>query len=243
MIDCVPTPGTVPSFAGATLVVACASHANVGQLAVDLLACTLQLPRAAVLLSPHLLPCCGNDALACAPRGALCTSLEAHARPGLALLQQRAPTLPGAQRAFAAELADWAHKAGFAQVLLLAGLDPQLATGTQLGAAPLRHSSPPASPSPAWPVPEGWLALEGDVSLKSRVPPFSLVQALAARGVPALALCLFASDGDNCAHAALLADSAAQLLLLARPDGGWRAPACWATALFGSVPEDDEDYS
>ena len=245
MIDCVPTPGTVPSFEGATLVVACASHANVGQLAADLLACTLKLPRAAVLLSPHVLPCCGNDALECAPRGALCTSLEAHAGAGLAVLQQRAPTLPGAQRAFAAELADWAQKAGFAKVLLLAGLDPALATGAQQGAAPLRHyssSASPASPSAAWVVPEGVRALEGHVSLESRVPPFSLTQALAARGVPSLALCLFASDGDNCAHAALLADSAAQLLSVSRPDGGWRAPACWATALFGSEPQ-DEEYS
>jgi hypothetical protein len=247
-----PAPGAPSSFEGWTLVVAAAAHANVGQLAADLLVSTLRLSHAGTLASPHALPCCGNDAVGDVARGALTTALEAYCDGGsrTALLQQRAPAARGAQRALAADVAAWADRAGFGRVLVLAGLEA--AHATQVGPdGAFRYAAPPAG-GPAWPpasgapTPQqlGWVALEGDtlggVALRdARAPPWPLLAACAAKGAPALALLRFASEGDNAGDAAELAERCCELLALRR-DGPWRAPAAWAAA-FGKLAGADND--
>jgi proteasome assembly chaperone 2 len=249
-----PAAGASTSFDGFTLVVASASHANVGQLAADLLINTLRLRRAGALLSAHVLPCVGNDALGDAPAGVLSLPLELYADDAraLAVLQQRAPAARGAQRALAEELAAWAARAGFTRVLVLAGLDPAHAHAhAQIGAATFRYLCPHApyesGVKAGAPTPEalGWTALEsetlGGVALReSRVPPWPLLAACGAHGLSgATALLLFASEGDNAGDAAALADRVAALLALPR-DGPWRPPLSWAAA-FGARDDDDGD--
>lgn len=56
----------------------------------------------------------------------------------MVLLQQRAPAIPGRQKAFAAELASWAKASGFAHLLLLCGLDAQYRREQQLEGPQLR---------------------------------------------------------------------------------------------------------
>ena len=75
----VPAPGGAPSFEGWTLVVACASQANVGQLAADLLVNTLPLAHAGSLACAHVLPAVGNDGVGDAPRGVLTLGVEVYA--------------------------------------------------------------------------------------------------------------------------------------------------------------------
>eukprot|EP00850_Spirogloea_muscicola_P009130 SM000050S17055 [mRNA] locus=s50:632392:634358:+ [translate_table: standard] len=77
------------SFAGTTLVMpAPSSHANVGQLAADLLVATLPgLARVGFLEDPAVLPCAGNDPFSPCPTGALTVAMEG--APPLA------PTLKG----------------------------------------------------------------------------------------------------------------------------------------------------
>jgi hypothetical protein len=251
----VPAPGAPTSFDGWTLVVACAGHGNVGQLAADLLINTLQLSHAGSLASRHVLPCCGNDALGDAPRGALTTALEVYAHDSrrLAILQQRAPAARGAQRALADDVAAWAERAGFGRLVALAGLDSaHAASASQIGAAAFRYASPHAPFPPATsggPTPEGlgWASLEseelGGVKVaEARSPPWPLLAAAGARGLRhAIALLLFCAEGDNAPHAAQLAGHTAALLALPVPATGFRAPLSWRSA-FGSRAEDDDAF-
>jgi proteasome assembly chaperone 2 len=231
-----------PSLEGCTLVIACAAHATVGQLAADLIINTLNLRRAGLLLTPHVLPCCGNDALGDTPAGALSTALEVFmgAIAGLAVVQQRSPAARGSQKALAADLAAWAERAGVARVVCLAGVEPRKAAqvASLAGAPAFRYvCGRKCTITP----PSDWQTLEtdtlGGVPLcESRTPPWPLLQACDDRGVPCAALLLFASDGDNALSGAELASRASVLL----PCGAmartvWKRPAAWAFAA-----DDDE---
>lgn len=55
------------------------------------------------------------------------------------LLQQRAPAIPGRQRAFAAEVAAWAAAEGIGHILLLSALDAQYRREQQLEGPQLRY--------------------------------------------------------------------------------------------------------
>ena len=89
---------------------------NVGQLAVDLLISTAQLPLVGYLESRHVLPCFGLDAFT--GDGGPATALELYldAARGVLVLQQRAPAVTGCQRRFAEELLDWVRQAGLRKV-------------------------------------------------------------------------------------------------------------------------------
>ena len=212
-VPCASAPP--PPFAGATLVVACDGWANVAALCADLVITTLPLARAGYLLTPHVLPCVGNDALGDAPAGALSTSLEVFARPGLALLQQRSPARLGAQRLLAADVVAWARAAGFSRLVALAGGEPAASPAAALASPFAVHSSLEGT----------W----GGVPLaESRTPPWTLLQAAQVGGLAATALVAFAAEGDNTGHAAQLASRLVEELRLEAP-AGWRAPASWAT--------------
>jgi hypothetical protein len=207
-----------------------------GALATDLLVCSLGLQRAAFLLTPHVLPCCGNDAQgAGAPTGALTTCLELHWSGGLqlAVLQQRAPCVHGSQRAFAAELVCWTKAAGFARLVVLAGCEAAAAPAAALH-APFSCLSVLQPPPADWPVLEAdaW----GGVPLPASVtPPWPVHAAAHKSGVAAHLLLIFAAAGDNSGHAATLATRCAQLLALPLPPGGWTTPASWASADTSSL--------
>ena len=214
-VPCVSAPP--PSFAGATLVVACDGWANIAALAADLLVSSLPLARAGYLLTPHVLPCVGNDALGDAPTGALSTSLELFARPGLALLQQRSPARLGAQRLLAADVLAWARGAGFTRLVALAGGEPAASPAAALSSPFSVYSSLDGS----------WA---GVPLSECRTPPWTLLQAAAAGGAgpEAEALVLFAAEGDNTGHAAQLAGCCVEHLGLPAVSS-WRAPASWST--------------
>lgn len=58
------------------------AFANVGELAVDLLVCTLEAQPVARLDSENLLACVGNNAYNLQPAGLLATALELYQVPG-----------------------------------------------------------------------------------------------------------------------------------------------------------------
>jgi hypothetical protein len=145
------------------------------------------------------------------------------------LLQQRAPVIPGRQQAFAAELAAWAKAAGFAQVLLLAGLDAQYRREQQIEGSQLRFwSSTSALEGAEQQQQQGqaWAdsctaarvqQLEPDVvqnekELHGLLPPWPLLQELQSNGVPGTLLSTFAAEGDNAADAMQLAGTVLCLL-------------------------------
>lgn len=59
-------------------------------------------------------------------------SSEAGATPDVYLLQQRAPAMLGRQAEFAENLVEWAQSQGFAQLVVLSGLDATLRKDRQL---------------------------------------------------------------------------------------------------------------
>lgn len=144
------------------------------------------------------------------------------------LLQQRAPVIPGRQQAFAAELAAWAKAAGFAQVLLLAGLDAQYRREQQIEGSQLRFLSSSSGQEGAEQQQQGQALahsceaagvqqLEPDVvqnekELHGLLPPWPLLQELQSSGVPSTLLSTFAAEGDNAADAMQLAGTVLSLL-------------------------------
>jgi len=161
----------------------------------------------------------------------------------LCLLQQRAPAIPGRQKAFAAELAAWAKEAGFSQVLLLSGLDAQYRREQQLEGSQLRYlssssssggggaGSSAASPEQGQPPEQqqqqlaasckavGLQQLEADVieneqELHGLLPPWPILEELQRTEVPHTLLSAFAAEGDNTADAMRLAGSVLSVLAL-----------------------------
>jgi hypothetical protein len=147
------------------------------------------------------------------------------------LLQQRAPVIPGRQQAFAAELAAWAKAAGFAQVLLLCGLDAQYRREQQIEGSQLRFLSSSSAQEGAEQQQQqqqgqawgqsceaaGVQQLEPDVvqnekELHGLLPPWPVLQELQSSGVPSTLLSTFAAEGDNAADAMQLAGTVLTLL-------------------------------
>lgn len=163
----------------------------------------------------------------------LATSLELYgggpSSKKLFVLQQRAPAVPGRQRAFAEAAARAAKAGGAARVLLLCGLDAAwrrerqiddaeahpLRTvvaggkgGEEAGTDPLARAA--AEAASALPLEPGVEADEREAG--GRLPPWTLLDALAAEGVPATLLCSFCSEGDNAPHGLALAAAALRTL-------------------------------
>jgi proteasome assembly chaperone 2 len=211
----------------------------------------------------------------------------------LFVLQQRAPAIPGRQRALAEEVAAWLAAAGAAQALVLSGLDAQYRRESQLEGSQARYlpaaafaaaAAAPAPPHISSPRGGGGsgggggnadvavaaaaaevsarlagLALSGaeasgaaaaealgvarleadalarELELHSLLPPWLVLAAAAAAGLPATALGRFAAEGDNVADGLALAKLALNLLarlgVLPAGGGGGGAGAPEAAAL------------
>jgi proteasome assembly chaperone 2 len=85
--------------------------------------------------------------------------------PGIFLLQQRAPAIQGRQAEWAEDLTEWAQSRGFAQMVVLCGLDPTLRKDKQILGSSARWGSvltprkqrPLPTPSSALPLPLPYL--------------------------------------------------------------------------------------
>ncbi|GBF93879.1 proteasome assembly chaperone [Raphidocelis subcapitata] len=143
-----PEPGRAPpDLRGATVVLPAVAFFNVGELAVDALIATLGAAPAGRLDDADLLPvvgCGAFDHAGAGPEGRLATAMELYwAGQGskVFLIQQRAPAIPGRQRAFAESLAAWLASSGVAHVVVLSGLDAQYRRESQLEGSQARALS------------------------------------------------------------------------------------------------------
>jgi proteasome assembly chaperone 2 len=208
----------------------------VGELAVDAIVATLRLPLAARGADPNVLPTGGHGAFDHLDQGgtstsspALATSLELYGggnnKNNLFILQQRAPAVPGRQRAFAEAAAKAAKSGGVARVLLLCGLDAAWRRERQIddaAAHPLRTVVTTAANDNnklADAASEAARALPLEPSVEAdereaggRLPPWTLLDAFEAEKVPATLLCCFCSEGDNAPHGLALAAAALRAL-------------------------------
>jgi hypothetical protein len=159
------------------------------------------------------------------------------------LLQQRAPTIPGRQQAFAASIMAWAKLAGFSQLLLLCGLDAQYRREQQIEGTQLRYldsssasSSSGGGDADASEIPAaaaagseagfagscatvGLRQLETDIIQTERevhglLPPWPLLDAAQQQALPATLLATFAAEGDNMEDGLMLAGKVLQVLQL-----------------------------
>jgi hypothetical protein len=176
------------------------------------------------------------------------------------LLQQRAPTIPGRQQAFAASIMSWAQQAGFSRLLLLCGLDAQYRREQQLEGTQLRYldsssssssvggddagtsqpqaAAPPAAGFAGSCATAGLRQLENDIIQTERevhglLPPWPLLDAAQQ---PATLLATFAAEGDNVEDGLMLAGKVLQVLQLQGLVDAAAAAAAGGAAGSGDAP-------
>lgn len=234
------------SFAGDTLILPVVSHGNVGQLATDLLVASVTgARRIGCLDHPALLPCVGRDAFASdegdGPGGGhIALGMEVYRVGGggggaLCLAQQRAEVTLGSQRSFAADVAEWIADRGFAEVVVLASAPSTEAKAPgEIGGTSFQHVTASDAPDDrcvaagiAHRKTSGGGGRGATADQKTRhedddraLPPWSLMRALRAANVTAVALIATCSEGDNTEDAAAMADAVAGVLGLGLDRGG-----------------------
>ncbi|KAL4425590.1 hypothetical protein ABPG75_009606 [Micractinium tetrahymenae] len=232
-------PATETSLRGATLVLPVVSVGNAGQLAVDLLINTLQMPRVARLQDDALLQAVGARPYPHVQGLASAFELYQQQPGGVAVAQQRAPAAPGTQVAFAERLAAFVKQTGVKEVLVLGSIEATMRRDEQLAGPQLRCWAPgtPAQAADGSSSEAGSSGVDAvdaasaallercrsgagaplleasfwqDRPLEARcLPPWPLLRALRSAGVPAAALLCFSSEGDNVADGLMVASAAA----------------------------------
>eukprot|EP00242_Pyramimonas_sp_CCMP2087_P011175 CAMPEP_0198210528 /NCGR_PEP_ID=MMETSP1445-20131203/20399_1 /TAXON_ID=36898 /ORGANISM="Pyramimonas sp., Strain CCMP2087" /LENGTH=258 /DNA_ID=CAMNT_0043884611 /DNA_START=77 /DNA_END=853 /DNA_ORIENTATION=+ len=240
-------------LAGCTLVLPAVTVANVGQLAVDLLVSTLEMPRVGYLEHASVLPCVGNDpyVASAASFGNVATSMELYgdASKSLVVMQQRSPVVPGKQREFANDLAAWIEKCKFKEVVVLAGLSAKWRTEQRIGLGfQLCYlASTTGTTDSSHPRCEelGCKRLTDEefgpeARKESRMPPWPLFEALqrSSVGMSTVTLVAFCNEGDNIPDAAAMAQLTADFLSQEAEPAAlqWRMPPSWGH-LYGPPPE------
>uniref|UniRef100_A0A7S0IGG3 Proteasome assembly chaperone 2 n=1 Tax=Micromonas pusilla TaxID=38833 RepID=A0A7S0IGG3_MICPS len=277
-------PHTV-SFEGDTLILPVVSHGNVGQLATDLLVASVTgARRIGCLDHPALLPCVGRDAFARdegdGPGGGhIALGMEVYRVGGggggaLCLAQQRAEVALGSQRSFAADVAEWIAERGFAEVVVLASAPSTEAKAPgEIGGTSFQHVTASDVPDDRCVAARithrktsgggGGATADQKITREDddrALPPWSLMRALRAKNVTAVALIATCSEGDNTEDAATMADAVAGVLGLGLEiraasdekvdekvsDGSsrirWTIPPSWKAA-YGQQPMASEIFA
>ncbi|XP_077405504.1 proteasome assembly chaperone 2 [Vanacampus margaritifer] len=246
-----------PVFKDLTLVMPAVAVGNVGQLAVDLLISTFNLPRVGYLHTDCLIPMAGNNPYATGKddAGELHTAAEVYAAPELklAVLQIRAPVVKSKSRRFCQLLLSWIKASGFSRTLVLSSSHAYQRDDQQLRGTPLRYLVTPSllkSSGDAFKE-LGWREMErvplcpgrldtGTEEQRLYVPGGGITKGLYAdsctEDVPLAVLLVFCSEGDNVPDAmALVSHLDDWLHLLDNPnrEAKWKIPTSW-NLLFGS---------
>ena len=153
----------------------------------------------------------------------------------LCLAQQRAEVTLGSQRSFAADVAEWIADRGFAEVVVLASAPSTEAKAPgEIGGTSFQHVTASNAPDDrcvaagiAHRKTSGGGGRGATADQKTRhedddraLPPWSLMRALRAANVTAVALIATCSEGDNTEDAAAMADAVAGVLGLGLDRGG-----------------------
>ncbi|KAK7139027.1 hypothetical protein R3I93_016220 [Phoxinus phoxinus] len=245
----------VPSFKGFTLIMPAVSVGNVGQLAVDLLISTLNMPRVGYFHTDCLIPMVGNNPYATSTEDAaqLSTSAEvySHSDLKLAVLQIRTPIIQTKVRSFRKLIVSWIKSSLFLRSVLLSSSHAYQRDDQQLHGTPLRFLlSPSLQKEEGQRVEElGWREMErisafpeiSDSEQRLYIPGGGVTKALytdcCTEDIPMAVVLIFCSEGDNIPDAfALINHLNDWLHLLEKPTQGsvqWRVPSSWKL-LFGS---------
>lgn len=245
----------VPSFKGFTLILPAVSVGNVGQLAVDLLISTLNMPRVGYFHTDCLIPMAGNNPYASSTEDAaqLSTSAEvySHRDLKLAVLQIRAPIIQTKVKSFRKLMISWIKSSGFLRTVLLSSAHAYQRDDQQLHGTPLRYMlSPSLEKEERQRFEElGWREMEkisvfpgiSDSEQRLYIPGGGVTKCLytdcCTEDIPMAVVLIFCSEGDNIPDAFALINCLNDWLhMLEKPTQGsvqWRVPPSWKL-LFGS---------
>ncbi|KAF4100140.1 proteasome assembly chaperone 2 [Onychostoma macrolepis] len=241
----------VPSFKGFTLIMPAVSVGNVGQLAVDLLISTLNMPRVGYFHTDCLTPMAGNNPYTDAAQLSTSAEVYSHSDLKLAVLQIRTPIIQTKVRSFRKLMVSWIKSSGFLRSVLLSSSHAYHRDDQQLDGTPLRYLlTPSLQKEAAQRVEElGWREMErisafpgiSDSEQRLYIPGGGVTKAFytdcCTEDISMAVMLIFCSEGDNIPDAFALVNHLNDWLhLLEKPTQGsvqWRVPPSWRL-LFGS---------
>ncbi|XP_039381069.1 proteasome assembly chaperone 2 isoform X1 [Mauremys reevesii] len=249
-----------PDFEGFTLLLPAVSVGNVGQLAVDLVIFTLDMPKVGYFYTDCLVPMVGNNPYAAAEENSaeLSINAEVYSLPSkkLVVLQIRSPFVKNKYRSFCQTLLSWVKSSRCAKVILLSSSHAYQCDDQQLHGTPLRYLLSPAIQKTAgelmqrlnWKEMEKVAAYPGvnDTDMVLRIPGGGITTLLfsesCSNGIQMAVLLKFCSEGDNIPDALALVNYLNEWIQLVKSEqksdapatpSQWKIPHSWRL-LFGS---------
>ncbi|KAM4027505.1 LOW QUALITY PROTEIN: proteasome assembly chaperone 2 [Anomaloglossus baeobatrachus] len=247
----VPTAGEWRPPADCTLILPAVSVGNVGQLAVDLIISSLDIPKVGYFYTDCLVPMVGSNPYSTNEEHAkeLCINAEVYASPEkkLAVLQIRSPLIKKKSRAFCQALTCWIKTCAFTRVVLLSSSHAYQRDDSQLFGSPFRYLVTPALQTKVAETMNAlqWKEMEklsiypgiNDEEKKISIPGGGFTKRLfddcCSEGIHMAAVLKFC--GDNIPDAFALLDHVNKWLHLSnlRGTSRWKMPSSWRL-LFGS---------
>ncbi|XP_063307649.1 proteasome assembly chaperone 2 [Pelobates fuscus] len=238
-----------------TLLLPAVSVGNVGQLAIDLIISTLNMPKVGYFYTDCLVPMVGNNPYATNEENAkeLCTNAEVYALSSrkLAVLQIRSPLIKKKSKAFRQALICWIKRCGFTKVILFSSTHAYQRVDQQLFGPPFRYLlTPNMERSVAdllkeleWKQMEKVSAYPGineekQISIPGGGFTKQFYSDCCSEEIQMAVVLKFCSEGDNIPDAFALVNHANKWLhLVPHSDVGspteWKMPSSWRL-LFGS---------
>ncbi|XP_058059948.1 proteasome assembly chaperone 2 [Anopheles bellator] len=230
-------------FTGYSFIIPSVSVGNVPQLAVDLIVETLQLEPIGQLWHPALIPIVAAAAFDHEPTGSVTTAAELYVSESkrFLVLQLRAPLVGSSlQRTFLEQCADFVRDRHFAQVYLLCSCFSH--EKSNIRTAPFSYVSNEAYDRTAnasrLTTDERWTKHAPGGAIHGGGFGAKLLELLTNRGVAAVLLFMYVSEGDNTTEGLMLARmlnavSGDTLLPAGQDEANFRWPKSWQH-LFGS---------
>ncbi|KAM7175531.1 proteasome assembly chaperone 2 isoform 1-T1 [Macrochelys suwanniensis] len=249
-----------PDFEGFTLLLPAVSVGNVGQLAVDLVIFTLDMPKVGYFYTDCLVPMVGNNPYATAEENSteLSINAEVYSLPSkkLVVLQIRSPFVKNKYRSFCQTVLSWVKSSRCAKVILLSSSHAYQRDDQQLHGTPLRYLLSPAIQKTAgdlmqrlnWKEMEKVAAYPGvnDAEMVVHIPGGGITTLLFSEScsneIQMAVLLKFCSEGDNIPDALALVNYLNEWLQLIKSEQNsdapatpsqWKIPHSWRL-LFGS---------
>ncbi|MEE6464567.1 hypothetical protein FKM82_006292 [Ascaphus truei] len=241
---------------GCILLLPAISVGNVGQLAIDVIISTLNMPKVGYFYTDCLVPMVGNNPYATNEENAkdLCTNAEVYALPSrkLAVLQLRSPIVKKKSKSFRQLLISWIKRCAFAKVILLSSSHAYQRDDQQLFGTPFRYLVTPVTQISMEEVVKElqWKAMEkvssypgvNDEEKMISIPGGGFTKLLyddcCSEEIQMAVVLKFCSEGDNIPDAFALLNHINEWLHLVEQSNGdfstkWKIPSSWRL-LFGS---------
>jgi len=229
------------SVAGGTLLLPALTVGNIGQLSIDLIIASLNVPRVGFIDSPAVVPLCGNDAFT-RNQGHLATAVECFYNQELntLLLQQRAPVLRGKGNQFSKSLLELVKREAVKDVFLISSLNSAIRSQCMME-RPIVRVLTDSDENKKIMEAIGCLPLENEY-LNDLLNPGTVSERIfnlcKKEGVVVTILVAFCAEGDNLPEATNVAQLIHSFLRAKRgiPSNPvqWKAPPSWSVMFNGS---------